>query len=128
MKKILFIVFSIVISCHVSTVKAQGNANALMKQGQDFLVNKEYVKARSCFLHAFNSFVASGQSEKATFCGTRAALLYYRENYYKEAFDILRAADQCIVQGEQKSHSQRPDLRYATTKELLQMYTRMSKA
>ena len=79
MKKILFIVFSIVISCHVSTVKAQGNANALMKQGQDFLVNKEYVKARSCFLHAFNSFVASGQSEKATFCGTRAALLYYRE-------------------------------------------------
>ena len=128
MKKILFIVFSIVISCHVSTVKAQGNANALMKQGQDFLANKEYVRARSCFLHAFNSFVASGQSEKATFCGTRAALLYYRENYYKEAFDILRAADQCIVQGEQKSHSQRPDLRYATTKERLQMYTRMRKA
>ena len=128
MKKLLLFVFYIAISCHVSTVKAQGNAEALMKQGQEFLANKEYVKARSTFLHAFNAFVAKGQSDKATYCGTRVASLYYRENYYKEAFDLLRAADQCIVQGEQKSHSQRPDLRYATTKERLQMYTRMRKA
>ena len=124
----LLFVFYIAISCHVSTVKAQGNADALMKQGQEFMANKEYVKARSTFLHAFNAFVAKGQSDKATYCGTRVASLYYRENYYKEAFDILRAADQCIVQGEQRNNSQRPDLRYATTKERLQMYTRMRKA
>ena len=81
MKKILLFVFYIAISCHVSTVKAQGNADALMKQGQEFLANKEYVKARSTFLHAFNAFVAKGQSDKATYCGTRVASLYYRENY-----------------------------------------------
>ena len=128
MKKILFIVISIVIGCHCSMVKAQGNADALMKQAQDFLANKEYVKARSTFLHAFNAFVAAGQSEKATICGTKVAWLYYRENYYKEAFDILRAADQAIISAEQRTHSQHPDLRYATTKERLQMYVRMRKS
>ena len=61
MKKILLFVFYIAISCHISTVKAQGNADALMKQGQEFLTNKEYVKARSTFLHAFNAFVAKGK-------------------------------------------------------------------
>lgn len=128
MKKILFIVISIVIGCHCSMVKAQGNADALMKQAQDFLANKEYVKARSTFLHAFNAFVAAGQSEKATICGTKVASLYYRENYYKEAFDILRAADQAIIAAEQRSHSQHPELRYATTKERLQMYVRLRKS
>ena len=128
MKKILFIVISIVIGCHCSMVKAQGNADALMKQAQDFLANKEYVKARSTFLHAFNAFVAAGQSEKATICGTKVAWLYYRENYYKEAFDILRAADQAIISAEQRTHSQHPDLRYATTKERLQMYVRLRKS
>ena len=128
MKKILFIVISIVIGCHCSMVKAQGNADALMKQAQDFLANKEYVKARSTFLHAFNAFVAAGQSEKATVCGTKVAWLYYRENYYKEAFDILRAADQAIISAEQRTHSQHPDLRYATTKERLQMYVRLRKS
>ena len=128
MKRILFIVISIVLGCYGSTVKAQGNADALMRQAQDFLANKEYVKARSTFFHAFNAFVAAGQSEKATFCGTKVASLYYRENYYKEAFDILRAADQAIIAAEQKSHSQHPELRYATTKERLQMYIRRRKA
>ena len=128
MKKILFIVISIVIGCHCSMVKAQGNADALMKQAQDFLANKEYVKARSTFLHSFNAFVAAGQSEKATVCGTKVAWLYYRENYYKEAFDILRAADQAIISAEQRTHSQHPDLRYATTKERLQMYVRLRKS
>ena len=128
MKRILFIVISIVLGCYGSTVKAQGNADALMRQAQDFLANKEYVKARSTFFHAFNAFVAAGQSEKATFCGTKVASLYYRENYYKEAFDILRAADQAIIAAEQKSHSQHPELRYATTKERLQMYIRLRKA
>ncbi len=48
--------------------------------------------------------------------------LYHRENYYKEAFELLRGAELLVTDGEQKSGKTMPDLRFRINKERLQMY------
>lgn len=55
-------------------------------------------------------------------CGVNASALYHRENYYKEAFELLRNAEQLIGNGEQKLKKNLPDLRFRINKERLQMY------
>lgn len=127
MKKILVIFLVLLCGLHGSPIWAQGQADIHMKQAQDCLDNKEYIKARALFLVAYKSFAASSQYEKATVCGVKATALYYRENYYKEAFDLLRSTDQMISQCEEASHRSRPDLRYSTVKERLLMYTKLKK-
>lgn len=127
MKKKILIVIAALCCLSCSVTQAQEKADAMMKQAQEFLANKEYVKARSTFLHAFNAFSTGTQCEKAVVCGTQVAALYYRENYYKEAFDILRRAEQVIVNCERDNHKSYPEYRYLTTKERLNMYVRMVK-
>ena len=55
-------------------------------------------------------------------CGVNASALYHRENYYKEAFELLRGADMVVAAGEQKSGKPLPELRFRISKERLQMY------
>lgn len=127
MKKSINIAIALLF-CLSSIATAQTQADSQMKQAQEFLANKEYTQARSLFLRAYNSFAASEQYGKATKCGVQTAALYHRENFYKEAFDMLRSTDQLITVCEQKSRQTRPDLRYETTKERLNIYTRLRKA
>ena len=128
MKKNLIIAIAIACSLDCGTLKAQSQADNHMKMAKEALAKKEYTTARSLFLHAYNGFAASSQYEKATECAVQTAALYHRENYYKEAFDLLRGADQQILLCEQNTHQSHPELRYSTTKERLQMYTKMRKA
>ena len=46
----------------------------------------------------------------------------HRENYYKEAFELLRGAEQVVATGEQKTGKAMPNLRFRINKERLQMY------
>ncbi|MGN1263573.1 MAG: ATP-binding protein [Prevotella sp.] len=125
MKKLIGFIF-IMLCCLYSTVTyGQSQAEALMKQAQESLDKKEYTKARSLFLRAYNGFAAAAQYDNATRCGVQVTALYYRENFYKEAFDMLRGTDQLIFTCEQASHRSRPDLRYATVKERLRIYTKL---
>ena len=55
-------------------------------------------------------------------CGVNASALYHRENYYKEAFELLRGAEQVVATGEQKTGKAMPNLRFRINKERLQMY------
>ena len=59
---------------------------------------------------------------QAVECGVNASALYHRENYYKEAFELLRGAEQLVGTGEQKLKKKLPDLRFRINKERLQMY------
>lgn len=43
-------------------------------------------------------------------------------NYYKEAFELLRGAEQVAAAGERKSGKALPGLRFRINKERLQMY------
>ena len=128
MKKILNIAIALLFCLSCSITKAQSQADNQMKMAREALAKKEYTTARSLFLHAFNGFAASAQYEKATECAVHTSALYHRENFYKEAFDVLRSAEQQILLCEQNTNRQHPELRYLTTKERLQMYTKMRKA
>ena len=93
-----------------------------MKQAQENLAKREYIKARYLFLQAYNAFSSQDKYDKAVECGVNASALYHRENYYKEAFELLRGADMVVAAGEQKSGKPLPELRFRISKERLQMY------
>lgn len=122
MKQFVFIL-SIVL-CLSTTVLAQNTTRAdeLMNQAQTALTQKEYIKARYLYLQAYGLFANQNNYPKAVKCGIKTSMLYYRENYYKEAFDLCRAMDQLITSGEQKLNKVMPELHFLVGGERLQMY------
>lgn len=87
--KIRYYILMVVV-CFCTTLQAQSRANELMKQAQSSLETKDYTKARYLFIQAYKAFANKGEYAQAIECGTKASSLYYRENYYKEAFDLCR--------------------------------------
>ena len=71
-----------------------------MKQAKSALDAKEYVKARYNYLQSYNAFASAKNYPQAAEAGGNVATLYHRENYYKEAFDILNKVDMIVAQGE----------------------------
>ena len=110
MKKLYAIL--ILIAFGITATHAQSKGNELMKQAQASLDNKEYVKARYLFLQAYNSFVSAGQTDNAVKCAVNTASLYHRENYYKEAFEVLSRLDGILSETESAKARPRPDLHY----------------
>ena len=106
MKKLYAIL--ILIAFGITATHAQSKGNELMKQAQASLDNKEYVKARYLFLQAYNSFVSAGQTDNAVKCAVNTASLYHRENYYKEAFEVLSRLDGILSETESAKATPRP--------------------
>lgn len=121
MKKVISILLLAAL-CVCGQTHAQSRADELMKQAQESLAKKEYIKARYLFLQAYNAFSTRDQYENAVECSINASTLYHRENYYKEAFELLRSTEQVVTAGEQKSEKKMPGLHFRITKERLQMY------
>ena len=80
--------------------------------------------ARSTYIHAFNDYANKGQVLQGVQCAAKAAALYYKENFYQEAFDLLRRAYQ-VVAASSLTSPQQSACHYLTTKERLQMYIKM---
>ena len=121
MKRIITILLA-AFFCLCTQTYAQSRADELMKQAQESLAKKEYIKARYLFLQAYNSFASQEEYTQAVECGVNASAPYHRENYYKEALELLRGAEQLVGTGEQKLKKKLPDLRFRINKERLQMY------
>ena len=66
--------------CLCTQVYAQNRADELMKQAQENLAKKEYIKSRYLFLQAYNAFASQDKYDKTVECGVNAAALYHREN------------------------------------------------
>ena len=118
MKKIISILL-LATFCIFTQLHAQNRADELMKQAQENLTKKEYIKARYLFLQAYNAFATQDKYAQAVECGVNASALYHRENYYKEAFELLRGAEQVVATGEQKTGKAMPNLRFRINKERL---------
>lgn len=101
MKKSIPILLAVLL-CLCTQTFAQNRADELMKQAQENLAKKEYIKARYLFLQAYNAFATQENYAQAVKCGINASALYHRENYYKEAFELLRNAELLVRTGEQK--------------------------
>ena len=127
MKKILLLCL-VATYCICTQSFAQNNrADDLKKQAQESLEKKEYIKARYLFLQAYNAYSAAKDYEDAVTCGVNASALYHRENYYKEAFELLAGAEQLVTSGENTAGKKMPALRYPITKERMRMYLNMGR-
>ncbi len=124
MKKIIAICL---LAASALCANAQNRADEQMKEAQQKLEKKEYVTARYLYMQAYNAFARQGAYEKAAECGAQAAYLYHRENYYKEAFELLREAEK-VLTASGKEESVLAASRYRLVKERLQMYIKIRKS
>ena len=97
MKKLISLLFLTVLLCINNTIVAQSRGEKFMSQAQKHLDNKEYIQARYNFVQAFSQFASDSVYDKAVDAGVKAAALYHRENYYKEAFEQLGKVDRMLL-------------------------------
>ena len=110
-----------------STAVMAQQKSRLEQQAADAAAKGSVATARYTYIRAFEDYANKGQLRQATECGAKATALYYKENYYKEAFDLLRRIDQTIA-AQEKSSVKRAALHYLTSKERMQMYMKMRRA
>lgn len=125
--RITYLLFSLVL-CLCLVTQAQNTTSQFMTQAQSSLEKKDYTKARYLFLLAYKNFAEKGDYKQAIDAGTQATYLYYRENYYQEAFDLCRQMNQFILTEEQKLQKSLYEQRFQVTKERLEMYIKLKNA
>ena len=124
-KKFYVLVLSLLLCMTASAQESeksalQQNAEAAMKEGKQ-------INARALYIRAFEDYFGQGKLQEGVECGVKAAPLYYGDNMYQEAFDLLRRIDQSINASE-KDAAKNAALHYLTSKERMQMYMRMKRA
>lgn len=125
MKRVIFF-FLIVMFMGLTSVAAQ-EMNEQQQRAETELKNGNTTAARFWYIRAYENYAKKGQLKQGVECGTKATALYYNEQLYKEAFDLLRAIDQSILSAELDAvHTSA--LRYYTAKERMQMYVKMHRS
>jgi signal transduction histidine kinase len=124
MRKVLILLLNLLFCCGI--VGAQEKSD-LQKRAEAIDPKQNIAAARSLFIHAFNDYYNKGQIGQGVECAVKATALYYKENYWKEAFDLLRRADDAINSGKQ-SATEKAASHYLVTKERLQMYIKLRKS
>ena len=123
MKKIVILFVSVLFCCTVATAQA-GSKSELHQQAEKVDPQKDIAKARALYIRAFDDYAGRGQIRLGAECGAKATALYYKENFYKEAFDLLRRIDQSIASS-QADGATKAASHYLVTKERMQMYMKM---
>ena len=95
----------------------------LQQRAETSLKDNKTADARYHFIRAYEEYMNKGNYQAGTECGVKAVALYYKENYYKEAFDLLSRIEQNI-KGDQVTKSA---MLYLTAKERYEMYMRMKR-
>lgn len=124
MRRTLFVVMCLFF-CGVYAIAQKSE---LQQRAETEEANQKYITARYCYINAFDDYVAKGQIRQGVECATKAATLYYAENLYNEAFDLLRRVDQAIMASSSENDASKSALHYQTTKERYQMYMKMRRS
>ena len=125
MKKVLFL-FVYLLSCCAYIHAQEVQKSELQQRAEAVDPKKNIASARSLYIHAFNDYANKGQVRQGVECAVKATALYYKENFWKEAFDLLRRADQTIS-ASKLPVSERAAAHYLVTKERMQMYMKLRK-
>ena len=123
-KKVLVFYLSLLFCGAVCAEEVQ--KSELQQRAEAVDVKQNISSARSLYIHAFNDYINKGQTRQGIECAVKATALYYKENFYKEAFDLLRRADQTIMAAN-AGNSEKAAMHYLTTKERMQMYIKLKK-
>lgn len=128
MNKVSIIILSMLFCCTLSQAQ-ETKKSELQQRAEAVDPQQNIATARSLYIHAFNDYYNRGQMRQGVECAVKAASLYYsKENYYKEAFDLLRRADEAINSAEKESQANKAAMHYLVTKERLQMYIKLRKS
>lgn len=127
MHKFFSLLFVSLLFCSATVLAEDVKKSELHKQAESIDVKENIAKARSTYIHAFNDYANRGEIKLATECATKATALYYRENFWQEAFDLLRRADQ-VISSSSLSTPERAGNHYWVTKERFQMYMKMHRS
>lgn len=125
MKRILLFLFINLMFCSLS-IQAQEKSE-LHQRAETEDAKNNIAAARSTYIHAFNDYATKGMLRPGIECCVKAVSLYYKENLYQEAFDLLRRGEQTIAASSQNSAT-KASLYYLTSKERFQMYMKMRRA
>ena len=126
MKKVLFLLVNLLFFCSYMSAQEVQKSD-LQQRAEAVDAKKNIASARSLYIHAFNDYANKGQVRQGVECAVKATALYYKENFYKEAFDLLRRADQTIS-ASKLPVSERAAAHYLCTKERFQMYMKLRKS
>ena len=111
--------------CCTSICAQEPQKSELEQRAETENKNGNLATARFYFIRAYEDYANKGQMRQAVECGTKATSLYYKkENFYKEAFDLLRRIDQTVIAANLGSTANAA-LHYLTTKERMQMYMKL---
>lgn len=125
MKKVFVLLLSLGLS--FGAVSAQEAKKSELHQRAESDNEKGNVaSARFHYIRAFEDYARNGQLKASMECATRGTYFYYKENYWKEAFDLLRRADQ-EIDDRSKDAKEKATLHYIITKERLAMYIKLRK-
>lgn len=119
-KKFLYLVLALACSIMASAQKSE-----LQERAESEMSRGNVATARYLFIKAFDEYSGQGKLSQGVECAVNATALYYRENYYKEAFDLLRRVDQAIENKGENANKRA--LHYLTSKERYQMYMKLRK-
>ena len=128
MKRKIFVLIVNVLLCCTFAFAQEVQKSELHQRAEAEDAKHNVPAARSLFIHAFNDYANRGQVRQGVECATKATALYYKENYYKEAFDLLRRADQTIADNKQMDAAAKAAAHYLVTKERMQMYIKLRKS
>ena len=125
MNRKVFILLLNLFLCVTATMAQDTTKSELQQRAEAESEKGNVASSRSLYIRAYEDYVSKGQTQKGVECGVKATALYYKENLYKEAFDLLRVIDQNILNDTKDSFSDREGMHYLTSKERMQMYINM---
>ena len=124
--KVIILALGLTFCC--PALRAQEAAKSELHQRAEAADQKKNVaEARFTYIRAFEDYARAGKPQLAVECGTKATGLYYRENYYKEAFDLLHRVSDAITAAKGITDAQKAALYYQVVKERMQMYMKLKK-
>ncbi|MBR6121018.1 MAG: sensor histidine kinase [Prevotella sp.] len=127
-RKAVLLLFSLLFCCGFITAQEEQQKSSLHKRAEATDPSQNIAQARSLYIHAFNDYANRGMVPLGVECAVKATALYYKENFFQEAFDLLRRADQIIQGWQGKAPSEKAALSYLTAKERMQMYFKMRRS
>ena len=116
MNKKLFVFLASLLLCFNMAGAQESGKSSLQQNAEAALKEGKSINARALYIRAFEDYFAKGKLQEGVECGVKATPLYYGENMYQEAFDLLRRIDQSINASE-KDAAKNAALHYLTSKE-----------
>ena len=86
------------------------------------------INACSLWVRAFEDYVNKGQTAQGVECGVKAVALYYGENAYQEAFDLLHEIEHAIAVDKKQDAKHMAAWRYKVSRERMAMYMKMRRS